>query len=181
MTTSIFEKSRLSKCTGMILACMLLASCQFQPLYNSNSSAIGSQGYALSNISVSQVDTRVAQQVRNHLVFLLSGGSNPQDATHDVRLRVSSASADLAAKIALNGSNQLGNTAGQVRVTVSYEVFDNSKKEIVYRGTRTAAASFDKTSQSFAAQRAERDAENRAAKEAAEQLRLAISANFNQS
>ena len=173
------HRSYLSNALLISMLGLSLTACQFQPLYSNADGSLSTQNSTLSNLSVAEVETRQGQQVRNHLIFLLAGGANPINPTHDVRLRVSTASTDLAAKISGNGSTQLGNTAGQVRITASYEIYDTREKTVVYRGTRSAAASFDETSQQFAAARAERDAENRAAREVAEQLRLAIAADFN--
>lgn len=171
--------SRMAKIAVLAFVALGAAGCQFQPLYSSNSGTTGPSGVALSQVSVSEVDTREAQQVRNHLIFLLSGGASPVNPSHDVKLRVSSSTTNLAGAIQSRTSSQIGNTAGSVQVTASYEVHDRSRNEIIARGTRQASAAFDQTSQSFANQRAERDAENRAAKALAEQLRLAIASDFN--
>lgn len=168
--------------TGLLLATLSvgLTACQFQPLYNSDSGTIGAQNLALSRMSVAQVDTRAAQQVRNHLIFLLSGGASPVDPSHEVRLRVNSNADVLAGAISESDTGiQKGNTAGRVSVNVSYEIYDFASKQIVHRGSRGASAAFDRNNQAFAAERAIRDAENRAAREAAEQLRLAISSDLN--
>ncbi len=161
---SVFTKA-VSVC-----ALLMLASCQFQPLYTSPSGTTPASNVALSNISVSDVSTREAQQVRNHLIFLLSGGSSPIEPSHDLRLRVSSSTQTLAGRVADISTSQLGNTAGSVAITVSYDLFDLSENKIIASGSRTANAAFDKTSQSFSSERAERDAVNRAARAAAEQV-----------
>jgi LPS-assembly lipoprotein len=157
-----------------------LSACQFRPLYSSDQGTVGYQGSSLANLSVAEVESRTAQQVRNHLIFLLAGGAAPVNPTHEVRLRISDTNTVLAARIKQNiDGGQKGNTAGSVKVTASYEIYDLQKKEIVYRGTRSASASYDQTSQSFSARRAQRDAENRAARELAEQLRFAIGSDFS--
>lgn len=174
--------------TGILLCGLVagLSACQFQPLYSGSTGTTGPQNTALSRMSVAEVDTREAQQVRNHLIFLLSGGSTPLDPTHEVRLRVTTIKTDLASAIARPADQSStglrvpqGNTAGSVQVSASYEIYDFAQKQITHRGNRKASASFDQTSQTFASQRAERDAENRAAREAAEQLRLAIGSDLN--
>lgn len=168
---------------ALCLAGIIATGCQFQPLYASAPQGVqGSMASALSQISVSEVDTRSAQLVRNHLVFLLNGGSTPFEATHDVRLRVSKINKTLASRVRTNnpnGSNQIGNTAGSVQINASYEIYDNTRNEIVARGSRSASAAYDQTSQSFASERAEIDAEARAATAAAEQLRLAIAGDLS--
>lgn len=164
---------------SVLLLTLGLGGCQFQPLYSSSSGTTGPENTALSSFYVAEVNTREAQQVRNHLIFLLSGGSSPVNPTHEVRLRVSSSVRTLAAAVKNVNTNQLGNTAGSVTVTGSYEVYDKAKQEVIFRGTRESSASYDKTSQNFATQRAERDAANRAARSLAEQIRLAIAADLN--
>lgn len=161
----------------LIIACsagfmLMLSACQ--PLYTSPNGAVGASNASLSSISVAHVDTRSAQQVRNRLIFLLSNGSTPIDPAFELRIRVSSNATASASRI-----DSTGKTAGIVLTTVSYELYDISKKNVVYRGTRSASASYDQTSQSFANERAKRDAENRSAKAVAEQIRLAIAADMN--
>ncbi|MEM7215940.1 MAG: hypothetical protein AAF423_10395, partial [Pseudomonadota bacterium] len=58
-----------------VLLFAALTACQFQPLYGEQSASLSS-GPNLSAVSVSQVNSRVAQQVRNHLIFLLHGNSS---------------------------------------------------------------------------------------------------------
>ena len=152
---------------------LTMTACTFQPLYSSPDGSIATSNLALSSISVADVYTREAQQVRNHLIFLLSGGASPLNPSHELRIRVSSTTQGLAAAG--------GNTAGNVTITVSYDLYDFTKKSIAHRGTRSATASFDRTSQSFANIRAERDANNRAAKEIAELIRLTIANDLNNS
>lgn len=167
------RKIIITSSAGLMLA---LAGCQ--PLYTATDGSVNQlgsqQNSALSSISVSSVNTRTAQQVRNHLIFLLSGGSSPIDPAFKLNIRVSSNSSTTASRL-----NSTGKTAGKVLTSVSYELYDNSQNKITHRGTRTASASYDQTSQSFANERAKRDAENRSAKSAAEQIRLAIAANLN--
>lgn len=173
------EKKRTALLAILALTALTgLTACQFQPLYATGAGTIANTSTALTSIAVAEVDTRAAQQVRNHLIFLLSGGSTPVTPTHEVRLRVSKANSTLASKVTTASDQQIGSTAGTVTVTVSYEIYDFASKEITHSGRRNASASYDRTSQSFAATRAERDAVNRAAREAAEQVRLAIAADF---
>lgn len=166
------KKNIIISTAGLMLA---LAGCQ--PLYTSTDGSVGQlgsqQGSALSSILISPVSTRTAQQVRNHLIFLLSGGSSPTNPAFKLKIRVSSTSSTTASRL-----DATGKTAGKVLTSVSYELYDNSKNKITHRGTRTASASYDQTSQSFSNERAKLDAENRSAKSAAEQIRLAIAADL---
>jgi LPS-assembly lipoprotein len=148
----------------------LLAACLYRPLYGETGlhSAVD-----LSQVEVAPVDTRVGQQVRNHLVFLFDGGRGEAARAYTLNLRVTSVNSQFAAV-----RNVRDATAGTVTVTVGYELVNPAKGERVAAGSRVASASYDRTQQSFANERAVIDAENRAAREAAEQLRLAVAADL---
>ena len=164
--------TKISRSAIAVLALLVLSACQFQPLYGDRAA---SQGGGLEQVGVASVDDRVAQQVRNHLLFLLNGGFASSEKTHEARLRVRYSNKQSAALPSIEDS-----TAGTVTVRVSYDLVDLSTNETVASGSRDAIASYDRTGQVLANNRATRDAENRAAKEAAEALRLAIASNMSQ-
>jgi LPS-assembly lipoprotein len=152
----------------------LLAGCNWQPLHGaSNYTDAATGGAALSQVTVSDVDSRVGQQLRNHLLFLLHGGRDPVESRYEARIRVSSSNTEYAAV-----RNIRDFTAGAVTVTVSYDLIDKTTLSRVAGGSRIASAPYDRTAQNFANSRAVRDAENRAAREAAEQLRMALAADL---
>lgn len=155
---------------SMTAALFLLSACQFQPLYGTSSSS----NVQLNNISVDEVDTRSGQQVRNHLLFLLNGGNAPVEPAYRVELRISTTNKTLA-----NVSDLQDRTTGSIQISVSYSLIDLVTSKSVAKGKRSAKAAYDRTGQSFANSRAERDAENRAAKEAAEAIRFALASNLN--
>lgn len=152
-----------------LLAAVTLSACQFQPLYGPSTDVSGNTSTLLSQISVETVDTRVGQQVRNHLLFLLNGGNEATEPGYKILLQVSSFERRTVAHAALSET-----TAGFVTVTASYTLIDTSNQKRLSSGSRKASAYFDRTSQIFANQRAVRDAENRAGKEVAEKLRFAL-------
>jgi LPS-assembly lipoprotein len=164
--------SRLCLLAGLLL---LPGGCVFQPLHGSGAGEYASLpgGQALSNIYVSEVDTRVAQQVRNELIFLLQGGPSNTKARYRVDLRIVDTNRRFAAV-----ENVRDRTAGSVTVSARYDLVDTADLTNIASGTRVATASYDRTPQSFANQRAVRDAENRAAQAVAEKLRLALAAEL---
>ncbi|MBL4600877.1 MAG: hypothetical protein JKX93_18095 [Rhizobiaceae bacterium] len=153
---------------SIIATLFLLSACQLQPLYGSGSNV------QLSDVSVSDVSTRTGQQVRNHLLFLLNGGNAPIKARYLAKLKVRYVTKTLANVQAVQDK-----TAGSVRVTVRYDLIDLTTSKSVGHGTRFADAAYDRTGQSYANLRAERDAENRAAKQAAEAIKLALASNLS--
>ena len=155
-----------------LTTCLFLSACQFQPLYGDRSGDGLSSGMA--NVGVASVNTRVGQQVRNHLLFLMHGGGSLVEKTYEARLRVTSQNRRLAAIRTIADS-----TAGTVIVTVTYDLVELSSGESIASGTRQGAASYDRTGQVFANERAVRDAENRASREAAEAVRFAIASDLS--
>ena len=165
-------KRRVGALVAFSACAFLLSACQFQPLYGN--SGIGSDNsYGLSSVTVDEVESRVGQQVRNHLLFLLNGGAAPVEPKYQAKLRVKAINRTLA-----NVQAAEDRTAGSVEVTVSYDLLNSNSYESVATGTRRGIAAYDRTAQNFANERAKRDAENRAAKEAAEAVRLAIASDL---
>ena len=162
----------LTRLAAIVTVGFILTACQFEPLHGNRSA--GNTAGGLAGVGVSHVDSRVGQQVRNHLLFLFNGGNGAAQKTHEARIRVSWNNKLLSA---VTDASDL--TAGTVTVTVSYDLVEMDSGKIIASGNRKAIASYDRTGQVYANERATRDAENRAAKEAAEALRLAIASDLN--
>ena len=156
-----------------LLAAMTLSACQFQPLYAPSPDINGNSSTLMPQVSVDAIETRVGQQVRNHLLFLLNGGNDTGEPAFTARLQVSSFERRAVSHTALSDT-----TAGFVTITASYTLVDASNQKRVSSGSRKATAYFDRSSQIFANQRAVRDAENRAGKEVAEKLRFAFASDL---
>jgi LPS-assembly lipoprotein len=148
--------------------------CTVQPLYGTATLGAGSPAgsAARPSIAVKPVSTRVGLEVRNHLIFLLTGGGGePADTVYSLDMIVTSSSVDTAT---IQRRVDTEPTSAQVTVTAGYRILDNSTGKAVATGRRSMVASYDVPQQEFASLRALRDAENRAARELAEILRLAI-------
>ncbi len=119
-----------------------------------------------------EVNERFAQEVRNHLIFLLNGGAG-QPANPAYRLNLSVTRSVVAAvRVQSGGIHEP--TAGNVQLTGRYTLVDAATGATVAQGTQQATASFDRPRQEFAVVRAIEDAENRAARELAEFIRLSL-------
>lgn len=159
---------------GFVLIAAFAAGCTVQPLYGTNArTTAGSPLSAeLASVAVAPVNDRVSQEVRNHLVFLLYGGSSePVETRYTAQLAVGVADA-AAASIQVGRDEEP--TASVVTVTVTYALTDATTGTRIGSGSRAASSPYDVSRQQFAALRAARDAQNRAAREAAELVRLAI-------
>lgn len=170
--------ARVSRRIGAValsLSLMALAACTVRPLYSNAGVAAGTsvgQSAGLSSIAIKPVSTRYGQEVRNHLIFGLNGGAGqPANPLYSLTLNVTAVTSS-AAKI--QRALEEEPTASMMTVAASYVLTDAKTGKVVAQGRREASSSYDVPRQSFAALRAQRDAENRAARELAELLRLAI-------
>lgn len=168
--------SRRIVLSGLVASGVVLAGCTVRPLYSSEPLTPGSTvspSAELATIAVKPVDTRYAQQVRNNLIFALSGGAGePADPVYSLSLIVSRQVT--AAALIQNRTDEDEPTAGTVTLSATFILRDNRTGKVVTSGRRSMPSSFDRPRQQFAVIRAQQDAENRAARELAELVRLAI-------
>ena len=155
-----------------------VAGCTVRPLYSDAALETGSLSggetmkSALASVAVKPASNRVELEVRNHLIFLLGGdGSMPAAPRYMVEQNVISATAGSAL---VQRTVESEPTARQVMVTAAYRLTEIETGKIIGSGRPSITASFDVPQQEFAALRAERDAQNRAAREVAELLRHSI-------
>lgn len=168
--------SRRALLAGLVSCAALASACTVRPLYSSAPlSPGGDLGAAdeLASIAVKPVKTRYAQQVRNHLIFALTrGAGEPATAAYSLDLGVTEL-VQSAATIQVT-TDQDEPTAGTVTLTAAYRLTEAGTGRLVGAGKRSISSSFDRPSQEFASYRAQIDAENRAARELADLLRLAL-------
>ena len=147
-----------------LAASTLLAACTVSPVHGRFGGGAGA-GAQLGLVAVAPVQTRVAQRVRNALIETLGRPTAPRPfgLTLDVDNRVQLFLTDFETDRA---------SAGTVTVTVAYTL--TAPDGTTRTGRERARSSFDAPLQEFARQRAIRDAENRAAREVAQRVRLAI-------
>lgn len=162
---------RASALAGALLALSLAAGCSVRPLLATQPG--GQDTVAdLSSVAVEPVDTRYAQEVRNQLIFLFRGGeAQPAAPRYTLALSVART---VTSAVQIQRGSENEPTAGTVTLAGSYRLTDAATGEAVAQGAREVSASFDRSRQEFAVLRAQRDAEDRAARELAELIRLAV-------
>ncbi len=157
---------------ALLGAAAIASGCTVQPLYG-NAYSSTSTAAKVRNIEVSPVATREAQEVRNHLIFLFSGGQGtPPDPAYRMDILVSTGSTPAA--IIQSGTAEQSPTSSLLTMRADYSVRDNTTGQVVASGKRQIASAYDVPAQQFAALRALRDAEDRAARELAQLLQLAV-------
>jgi LPS-assembly lipoprotein len=168
--------ARLGVGLGLLLSVMAVSACTVRPLYSTapaSTSGTASMAAELSSISIKPVSTRYAQEVRNNLIFLLNGGAGqPSSPAYTLDLNVVRR-VEVAATIQVTTTDDEP-TASTVTMIGIYSLKKVGTGEVVAKGRREVMSSFDVPRQEFAAQRAQRDAENRSSRELAELLRMSI-------
>lgn len=149
-------------------AAIALSACTVQPLYGPTPTG-EAVTTALDRITIDPVDTRIAQEVRNRLLFVLGGGRQAS-AAYRMKLTVT------AAESALGVTPVETAPTYSITVSATYEIRSLATDEIVLRGTSRGIASFDRITQVYANTRAKLDAENRAAVQAATDIRIRLAA-----
>jgi len=158
---------RTLRIAGATLAVSLLAACQLTPVYGPGPGGANVSG-ELAAISIEEVHDRVAQVVRNELISAFTGGAQPAAPRYDMRLTVSTSSGVQALT-----KDQIKPLAS-AQVTVSFDLIERSTNRQIGRGTARGSASYTQLNQAFANDRALRDAEDRAATSAADDIRLRV-------
>ncbi|WP_034491750.1 LPS assembly lipoprotein LptE [Afifella pfennigii] len=140
----------------ILAATALLAACQVRPLYAPGPTGRSVQA-ELAAVSVAAPSTRPEQVFRNTLLFGLEEAT-PVPKRYDLRYSLSLASSSVGIE-SVTGVP----TAYQISGTLNYVLTDAQTGERLTSGTIANVASYDRSSQTFANIRAERDAENRVA------------------
>jgi LPS-assembly lipoprotein len=147
---------------------LAVASCQVRPLYAVNSGVTPK----LASVSFSPATTRVGQEVRNQLIFIAGrGAGEPVKPDYNVTLTVTAGTSGVL-YLASSDTSQAGRTV----VTAAFVLKNASDGKVLKAGSRSATALVDFPTQEFAKQRAIRDSEDRAAREAAELVGADLSA-----
>lgn len=161
----------------------LTAGC-FQPLYAERSTKAGPTGVAdrLSGVDVAAIYapagsrlSRVSVGVRNELIYDLTGGAGGASPTH--RLNVNLTATQLQIIVDVNTGRPDVNNYG---IDAVYTLTDIATGKPVAKGQTFVRVSYNIPGQQqrFAGERGLRDAEDRAAKEIAENIRNRLASYF---
>lgn len=178
------DRSRRFVVTLAGVACLgaLTAGC-LQPLYAERTIGGGPAiGAALAAVDVSQIpapagssEARVAVEVRNQLLFDITGGSEPPPKTHRLAIRMTSTRMSVIVDFT-TGRPDVENYG----INVTFTLTDIKTGQEVMKGQTFSRVSYDIPGQEqrFARERALHDAENRAAKVIADNIRARLASYF---
>jgi LPS-assembly lipoprotein len=176
---------RLLRWVAVAAAAALTAGC-FQPLYGEHAAGPGAVAPnvrdAFATVEIDQVsapngtpEARIAVELRNNVVYELTGGAGSGTTSYRLRIQMKLSKAAMIVDIAT------GRTEAEIiGIDVAYTLTEVGTKKVVVNSQTFARVSSDVPGlqQRFAHQRAQRDAENRAAKVIAEQIRSRLASYF---
>jgi len=160
----------------------LLAGC-FQPLYGDRS-VVGGAGVRdrLASVDVAQIsapngtaEARLAVEIRNALLFQLTGGSGTNSPTHELKIQMTTVRQQVIVDIQTARPD-----VEQYGINASYTMTELATGKPVVTGQTFARVTFDNPGQQqrFARARGQRDAENRASQQIADSIRSRLASYF---
>lgn len=167
----VLSRRSLMRGLSLLLATApALAACGnegFRPLYGATASGAGLQE-RLAQLDVAPIPGRVGQRIRNDLIFASTGGGNPLPPTH--RLEVAIHESVLSTLVKIDGES-----LGQIyAINATFKLISIKDKKVVLQGSAHARAGFERFQSIYSNVRARDDAENRAARTVAEDLKTRV-------
>jgi LPS-assembly lipoprotein len=180
------HRPALSRLAGLIpaLALAALVGGCFQPLYGDRT-LVGGPGLKerLNAVSVKQIGApqgspvaRVAVELRNDLIFDLTGGSGGLPPTHELVISLTTQNQQVIVDITTARAD-----VQQYGINANYSLIERATNKTVITGTTFARVSYDNPGQAqrFANARGQRDAENRAAKVISDSIKTRLASYFS--
>jgi len=176
--------ARFARAASILAVAASTGGC-FQPLYG-ESPAVGAAGpglrAALSRVDIGQIpapkgsdEARLAVEIRNALIFDLTGGGEPLPPVYRLTIRMNSTIADI-----IVDTTTTRPAIENYGINAYYTLIEIGSGKQVVNGQTFARVSYDIPGQEqrFARIRGLRDAESRAAKTIAENIRTRLAAYF---
>ena len=160
----------------------LLAAC-FQPLYGQQSIAGGSAlGEAMRGVDVPPIvvpngtpEARLGVEIRNALLFDITGGGGAGRSTHRLVIQISTTRQQVIVDVTTARPD-----VESYGINATYTLVDNATSKPVITGQTFSRVSYDIPGQEqrFAGARGLRDAENRAARVIADNIKARLASYF---
>lgn len=141
----------------------------FQPLYGPTASGVRLDD-KLAQVDIAKIPSRVGQRIRNELIFNNTGGGSPAPPLYTLEITI---------REGINSTlvRSSGEALSQVySIDAGYRLISIKDKKILLQGVSHARAAFERNQSVYANVRAREDAENRAARTIAEEVKLRLTA-----
>lgn len=176
-------QSRLASVVLTLALGGLVAGC-FQPLYASRSMADGStvadrlrtvEVAPIKNVANGTPEARIAAELRNALIFELNGGAPSHAPTHRLEMQMTSLRQQVIVDVTTSRPD-----VEQAGINMTFTLVELASGRPVVTGQTFSRVSYDNPGQEqrFARARGKRDAENRASKVIAEDIRSRLASYF---
>jgi LPS-assembly lipoprotein len=180
------RRSTVSRFAGIAAAlalATLLAGC-FEPLYGERTLA-GGPGLRqrMNAVDVLAIrvpngtpQARIANELRNNLIFELTGGSGGVQPTHQLKIEITSSNQQVIVDITTARPD-----VQQFGINANFTLTEKATGKSVMTGQTFARVSYDNPGQAqrFANARGQRDAEDRAAKVISDNIRARLASYFS--
>ena len=178
-----WSEMRILRLLPVMATAALLGGC-FQPLYSERAISGGNESVAqaLRHVDVAEVKTprgtridRVGFEIRNNLIYGLTGGAGGAPPNYRLDLNLNSSQQQIVVD-ASSGRADVSNYG----IDATYTLTELATGKIVVRSATSSRVSFNIPGQQqrFAGERGLRDAENRAASVIAEAIRNRLASYF---
>lgn len=141
----------------------------FRPLYGATASGTPLDA-KLAQVDIAKIPSRVGQRIRNELIFANTGGGDPLPPLYTLEITI---------REGINSTlvRSSGEALSQVySIDAGYRLISIKDKKIILQGVSHARAAFERNQSVYANVRAREDAENRAARTIAEEVKLRLTA-----
>jgi LPS-assembly lipoprotein len=161
----------ISRVVLVATAALALAGCGFKPLYAVGTTPDGMRSY-FGQVFVEPIAGRQGVHLRNQLLDAMTPGGMPSGAAYNLNVQLS----DVKEGLAIQENTQI--TRYNYTLTARYELRDAVSGEVLDKGMARAIAAYNVVDSQFGTQSAERDAQDRAAREVGEDIRLRLGLYF---
>jgi len=148
-----------------------LAGCGFRPLYAVGTTPEGMSTY-FNQVFVEPIPGRQGVHLRNQLLDALTPQGTPTSSAY----RLGVVLKDQKEGLAIQENTQI--TRYNYTLIAKYELRDSVTNKVLDKGTSRAIAAYNVVDSQFGTQTAERDAQERAAREVGEDIRLRVGLYF---
>lgn len=154
---------------GLVL---MLAACGFRPLYGTYGADPGGQRI-FASVYVAPIELeRVGYELRNSLIDVLEANGEPQGATYQLNVSLK----EHKEGIAVNTNASI--TRYNYTLLATYELIDAHKGTVLIKGNESTLSAYNVVTSPYATLVAEQDAQQRAADDIAQRLRIDLGVFF---
>jgi LPS-assembly lipoprotein len=146
----------------------------FRPLYGTTASGVGLEE-KMAQVRIAPIPSRVGQRIRNELIFQSTGGGTPPTPLYTLEIAITESVTSTLVQSTGESLSQIYN------LNASFRLVSIKDKQVLFQGTSQGRAGFERFTSIYSNVRAREDAENRAAKTVAEEIKGRLAARLSSS